>query len=201
MKKYEIKIVDCGFSFEELPTLKIDNIYKGESHGVEAYARIAAGEDALYVNMWTTEPETVAESSGIYGYPSMDSCLEFFFFPNENGERYINVEFNSIGCFFFGFASGNTDLMRIAPLREKNLFSPEIVTRDGGWEIKYRVPYELIRRVFPDFEVYEGKRIKANCYKCCERGSFSHYLTWNDSTDNTGSFHNPKIFGEMIFVK
>ena len=201
METYIIKIVDDGYDQSDVPTLEIKNVFKGESHGIKAYAKIVAAKDAFIVNMWTIEPETVAESSGLYAYPSDDSCLEFFFFPMENGERYINVEFNSVGCFFFGFGTGNSELMRVVPLREKNWFDYKIDVRDDGWEITYKIPYELIRRIFPNFEVHDGKKIRANCYKCSMRGNYPHLLTWNECTDNTNSFHNPKIFGEMIFKK
>ena len=200
MNTYYLKHVSEGFSWDGIPTLTIENIYKGERHGIEAYAQIAWADDAFHVHMWTIEPETYAESKEPFEYPADDSCLEFFFSPMEETTRYFNIEFNSLGCFFFGLGTSKEDLIRLVPLKKKDIFSERIIKHEDGWEIFYTVPYELIRRFFNRFEPFVGKKIRANCYKCSVKGNYPHYLTWNPNGAVMGSFHNTDIFGEMIFV-
>ena len=201
MNSYNIKYAENGFSWEDIPRLKIQNVYKVESHGIEAYAQIVWSNDAFLVHLWTIEPETPAESFSPFDYPSDDSCLEFFFSPIEGNRRYINIEFNSVGCCYFGLATGKHDLVRIIPQTEEDVFSKKITKWDNGWEIYYSVPFELIKRFFENFEPFVGKKIRANCYKCAVRGNYPHYLTWNPDGGQRKSFHNPDIYGEMILTK
>lgn len=197
MKNYTIKIVDNLPDWKNIPILEIDYECWGEYKGITAYAQICCNSDSFMIHMWTTEPETRAEEMGDTCYPCMDSCLEFFFAPMEGDNRYLNVEFNANGCYYFGFATNHDDLLRLIPQRNKNLFLPEIIMNDSGWEIYFTIPYKLIHRFFPEFEIYDGKVIKANCYKCAGEDKYKHYLSWNPVESEEVSFHRTESFGTM----
>lgn len=201
MRTYDIKIVGDSFDWKDIPTINIDNAYFDTPDSIKAYAQIASGTDGLKVHLWTTEPERRAEETGPIGSPCEDSCLEFFFAPMGDDKRYFNVEFNSNGCVFLGFGSSIKDLVRLMLHNNTSPLVPEIRKDDKGWEIFYTFPFEFIRRFFPDFEVYEGKEIIANCYKCSDLGKYPHYLAWSPIVGEPFKFHRTECFGKMKFVK
>lgn len=201
MKQYEIKLTSGEADWNEIPVLSIDCEYPGNPDGIRAFAQICYDESALKLHLWTTESETRAVETGTLGSPCEDSCLEFFFCPMENDNRYFNIEFNSNACLFLGFGSSVDNLVRLLPEEGISLFSPDIKTYENGWEIFYKIPFEFIRRFFPDFKAISGKIIRANCYKCSDLGNYPHYLSWSKVSTNPFTFHNPKCFGEMKFIK
>ena len=198
MKTYEIK----KFSgWDGIEKLDINIPYLDTPDYITANAQIAWDDDAILVHLSTSEPTTRATEEGELGSPWFDSCLEFFFRPMEDEMRYFNIEFNSLGTVFLGFGENVDELTRLIIDKEK-IFAPEINKYEGGWEIFYRVPYSYIRIFFPDFKVYHGKQIYANCYKCADYSEPPHYLSWNEvDRGEDFTFHRPDRYGKMIFVE
>ena len=204
MKTYNIKKVSASPDWSAIPSLEIDERYFDTPSDIHSKAQIAYGEDRLYVHLSVTEPETRAVETGPFGSPCEDSCLEFFFSPMEGDKRYFNIEYNSLGCVWCGFGSSVADLIRLHPESDplfSDTFSPKIDVHEGGWDIEYTVPFEFIRRFFPDFQVYEGKKIRANCYKCSDLATPANYLSWSPIVGEPFKYHRPECFGEMIFSK
>ena len=199
MKTYEIKKMAVGGDWSDKPIVSIDTPYKETPDTVKAWAQLAYDDEAILVRLWTEEYEHRATETGPVGAPYEDCCLEFFFRPMENDPRYFNFENNAIGCCYLGIGSGLHDLVRLIPDTEEDLFSRKVTKFEGGWEITYKFPYSFIRRFFPEFKVYEGKRIRANCFKCADLTEPPHYLSWSPVTEENFTFHKPECFGEMVF--
>jgi len=202
MREYRVKKVTGEPNWESLPFLSIDIPYETTPPDISAYAQVCYNDEELLVHLFCEEPYTRAEETGPLASPCVDSCLEFFFSPDDGDHRYFNIEFNSLGAAYLGF--GNTsvkDLVRLLPVKGSvsELLNAKINKYEGGWEIFYRVPYSFIRRFFKDFKVYEGKVMRANCYKCSDYTTPPHYLAWNDVGGEPLSFHRPNCFGRMIF--
>lgn len=169
-------------------------------HTVKAWAQLAYDDSALLVRLWTVEYKHRAVETGKLGEPCNDSCLEFFFCPMENNATYINFENNSIGCYYLGIGTELPNIIRLIPNSKEDIFDRNVKKFEGGWEITYKIPYEFIRRFFPEFKVYDGKKIRANCFKCAELIEPPHYLSWSPITREKFTFHASECFGEMIFV-
>ena len=200
MKTYEIKKASGSPDWSEIPYINIDVPYLETPKSITAKAQICYNENELLVHLSTVEENIRAESKGPLDAPCEDSCLEFFFSPMENDKRYFNIEFNMNKCIFLGFGSNVKNLIRLIPEEPtEEMFAPKVKKTDDGWEIFYRVPYTLIRRFFPDFEVYSGKKIRANCYKCADLSEPPHYLSWSPVSTENFTFHKPECFGEMVF--
>ena len=165
MKVYEIKRVDGRPCWDTIDALPIDVPYLNTPGDIVARAQIAYDSTALYLHLWAKEPDVRCVETGLLGSPCEDSCLEFFFCPVENDNRYLNIEFNANGCLYLGIADSIQNLVRLLVPDVEALMLPDIRKRDDGWEIFYQVPYSLIQRFFPDFTVYESKSMRANCYK------------------------------------
>ena len=198
MRSYEIrKMTEAGWA--EIPVLPIDNKYFETPEHITAQAQLAYDDTAILVHLSTVERDIRAVENGPLGSPCEDSCLEFFFCPMEGDVRYFNVEYNSNGCIYLGFGSYIGDLIRLIPADGVDVFEPKIVRGEGKWEITYSIPYSFIRRFFPAFGVFSGKRIRANCYKCADFSEPPHYIAWSPIVGEPFKYHRPECFGEMIF--
>ena len=201
MKKYEIKRMADNIDWSDMPIMDIDTPYLDTPENVKAWAQIAYDDEEILVHLWTKEYQHRAVESGPVGKPYEDCCLEFFFSPMEGDNRYFNFENNSIGCFYLGIGTGLHDAVRLIPDGDsgEDIFERKVKHFEGGWEIEYKFPYSFIKRFFPDFKVYEGKKIRANCYKCADLTEPPHYLSWNPVSTENFTFHKPECFGEMVF--
>ncbi len=197
MKEYIVKRTEGKPKWSAISPIAIDTKYLDTKDNVTAEAKICYDDEAIYVHLTTTEPETRSKEVGPTCEPCRDSCLEFFFSPMEGDIRYFNIEFNSRGAFYFGIGSCLKDLVRLLP--KPHVFGARIYRRNDGWSITYRVPHELVRRFFPDYTVYSGKVMRANCYKCSDYAKEPNYLSWNPVEGKTLSFHRPEQFGKFIF--
>lgn len=201
MKNYNIVKVDGNPDWEKIEKLFIDIPYFDTPKDISASAQICYTDNEILVHLVSHEKEIRAMETGLTGSPCDDSCLEFFFCPKKDDNRYFNIEFNSNGCMYLGIASGIHDLVRLIPHNEKyGIFNPQINMFDGGWEIYFAIPFEFIRRFFPDFEVTSGKEIRANCSKVCEGSNPQQFLTWSKIKDEPFTYHQPQSFGYMKFI-
>lgn len=199
MKEAVISCKNGTIDWDKYPVLTIENPVIVEHTDVRAQAQICYDEENLYLHFTAWESEIRAEEEGLLGMPCWDSCMEFFFCPEEGDSRYLNFEMNPKGCLHIGFGASIETALKIVinkDDREANIFAPVITRFDGGWELTYRIPVFFIRRFFPDFSLFSGKIIRANFYKCAEKTSAPHFLTWNIITRRGRSiFHTPAEFG------
>ena len=189
--------------WSKLPRIEIDAPIKESDSPATAYAQICAAEDALLLHLSATEPEVRAEQTSPLAEVCEDSCLEFFFRPMEESMRYFNMEWNPNKSLFLGFGSCIDDLLRIVPEEEQKqkLFDPQVIRREDGWEIFFRVPYSSIQGFVPEFEVKPGKALYCNFYKCGDKLRQPHYLTWNPILrQGPCRFHTPAEFGRLDIV-
>ena len=201
IKEYTATKVEGAIDWQDIDCATMDYRYFDTDESYSAFAQVAYDDENLYVHLVKTEEETLTTQSGILGLPCLDSCLEFFFCPMENDTRYFNIEFNSQGCVFFGFGSNADTLFRLVPegADTADWFSPEIEKTEEGWELTLTIPYSLIRRIFPDFEMKDGKTMRANFYTCADNTNPPHYLSWNEIAGEPFRYHRPECFGIIKF--
>lgn len=193
MRRYVIRAFD---RWEDVEALPIDQNLWLPPADVAAQAQIARTGDALLVRLTAREQHIRAEENGPLGRPCEDSCLEFFFSPVAGDSRYVNIEFNPIGCVWIGLGDG---YFRTRLLPEQDWLEPTTFSTGDGWGIAYRVPFAFIRTLFPAFAPAPGDVLRANCYKCGDKTHQPHYLAWNPVDSKTPNFHRPQDFGEMVF--
>ena len=199
MKQYTINMISAQHDWSAIPQLAIDCKYSNTTDDVRAFGQICCNESELLIHLWTEQKEIRAEEQGLLGMPCKDSCLEFFFCPQEEDIRYLNIEFNFNKCLFLGIGTGLQDLSRIIVSNIESIFSPKVYRTEHGWEIYFKVPYQFIRRFFPNFQVFDGKTIRANCYTCSESSAIPYDFSWNRIQGTPLTFHRPEDFGIMDF--
>ena len=198
MKSYTIIKKPHVLDWEKVPSVQMDIQLQNEPVDISATGQLCYDEEAIYVRLAAKEKNIRAEYTGPLDAPCEDSCLEFFFCPIYGDDRYFNIEYNPNCCIYLGIANGINNLVRLIP--EFGFpFSPNVIRTDDGWEITYQIPFEFIRRFFPDFAPTSGTKIRGNFYKCGDLTVQEHYLCWNQITSNPVSFHRPCDFGFLIF--
>ncbi len=139
-----------------------------------------------------------------------DSCVEFFFSPYEKFPgKYFNLEIN---C-------GGTPLMHynIVPRKEfielciediskieiahslPDLIEPEI-KEPIIWTVEYRIPISILRNHSLVNNPRKGVEWKANFFKCAEKNSNPHFITWSVVKNDKPDFHLPQFFGTLKFL-
>ncbi len=202
MKEAYIPFAGESVDWEAVPVIPVQEKVGSWESDATAYAQICYTEDALLVRLTTNESEIRREVTDPLGMPCQDSCLEFFFCPQEGDLRYFNIEFNPNGCMFLGFGPSIDELTRLIPIenQKQELFDPAVSFHEGGWSICFRVPYRFIRRFFPGFTAAPGKTIRANFYKCGDLLAKPHYLAWNMvAREGRSIYHTPEQFGMLHF--
>lgn len=198
MREYTIVKKGETLEWSRVPVLPIDTLLWREDCGISAFAKICYDEENLYVYLEAKEENIRAVETSPIGSPWEDSCLEFFFRPEIDDDRYMNFEFNPNACFYVGIGHSLEDLMRLIPDGEVP-FNANPVRTEDGWYITYQIPRSFLRIFFPDVEFVSGKEIRANCYKCGNCTVHPHYLSWNPVLCEKPAFHRPEDFGVMYF--
>lgn len=127
-----------------------------------------------------------------------DSCVEFFI--SFDGRGYYNFEFNCIGTALVGFGSdrNNRKLLPLTLVKRIKCFTKMEKTAKGfEWQMQAVIPLT----VFMYHAVFnlEGKKCKANFYKCGDQLPRPHFLAWNNIETAEPDFHQPAFFGDIEF--
>ena len=199
MKTYTIVKKQGDLDWSKVPVATLEPIVQeGLSLDIEASAQLCYDDENLYVHLSAKENPIRAEHTGPLDSVCEDSCLEFFFSPMYGDDRYFNIEYNPNGCVYLGFAENLQKLIRLVP--EFGIpFDPKVEMTEDGWNITYHIPYEFVRRFYPEFNPTSGTKMRGNFYKCADLSPKVHYLWWNPMSLEPLSYHKPKEFGEFIF--
>ncbi|MDO4488185.1 MAG: carbohydrate-binding family 9-like protein [Eubacteriales bacterium] len=190
--------------WDNVPRLSIDHKEVMDfDEDIRAWAQVCYDDEYLYVRLSAYEKNIRAEQTGRFDMPCYDSCLEFFFSPDNNSLKYFNIEMNPNCSMFLGIGTNIEDLIRLDQLRKNGKFSfnPSVEYTEDGWVLTYSIPYSFIRFFFPNFNPKSGDTMRANAFKCGDKCVTPHYLSWNPVDPTVkNSFHNPHAFGLMKFA-
>ncbi len=142
-----------------------------------------------------------------------DSCVEFFFSPGDD-KNYFNFEFNCIGTLLAQYGSGRNDrefidsellqsVGRYSTLGNETFPERKGISGDGfEWELTVTIPFSLVFSVAGFRGGIDGlKEVggRGNFYKCGDKLSTPHYLSWSMIETPQPDFHRPEFFGEIVF--
>ncbi len=130
-----------------------------------------------------------------------DSCMELFFQPFADDERYINFEINPNGAYLCAVGCDRNDRVF---LREISDCAPDIKAciSDSGWSAELFIPEQLVSDVFGrSFSVADTGYIRANCYKCGDLTPSPHYASLFFVDTPNPDYHRPEFFGRIFFDK
>jgi hypothetical protein len=168
--------------------------------------RIAYSDYAIFLKYYVREDFVKAEKTSSNEMVCEDSCVEFFVSPSDDG-IYYNFEFNPIGTCLLASGSSRHDRKKapvsvIETIKRKGTFglSPfKEITGDQSWTLTVVIPFEAFFR--HRISSPEGTQFQANFYKCGDKLTQPHYLTWNPVGTKSPDYHQPGFFGLLRFVR
>lgn len=200
MKTYEVYPVSPnGPQWESLPKAELSNVQWIDVRGIRAWGQLCYDEKFLYIRLEAEEEHILARYTGENDPVSDDSCLEFFFSPEEEGNRYFNVEINPNGACYFGYGCLRHERCRLLCKNIRELFSVRAFSTEKGWGAELALPVWYLEIYFPGFALFPGKKLRGNFQKCAKESLTPHYITWNKIETEKPDFHQPAFFGHLIF--
>jgi len=192
-----------------IPALDI-KLYMGDKpeHLPKTQAKLLYDDQAIYVIFRVEDQYVRAVANETHGEVWKDSCVEFFFTPDQTIDAgYFNLEMNCGGTFLLHHNTkdlprqelelSDCQQIQVATTLPKNI-DPEI-TQPTTWCVEYRLPINIIENYANVAKPAPGVIWRANFYKCADQTSHPHWLTWNKVNHPTPNFHLPKYFGQIIF--
>lgn len=165
---------------------------------------IAYTDNEILLKYYVTEEYFKAEKTrsneGVYE----DSCVEFFVSPSDDG-IYYNFEINGIGTILLGNGTERSNSRTVDPeiiskIRRKSSVGDKPVSERTGnfsWDITIAIPFEVFFR--HEIKDLKGKTFRANFYKCGDKLTVPHYVTWNPINTPNPDYHRPEFFGLLKF--
>ena len=185
--------------------------YMGEKpeHFPKTQAKLLYDEDNLYIFFRVEDQYIQAIADKTHGRVWEDSCVEFFFTPDAELENiYFNLEANCGGTMLFRYKNENNNTEKYVEAAdcEKVEFChslPKIIAEEivepTTWTLSYKLPFDVIAKYSKMTKPKSGVIWKANFYKCADKTSQPHWLTWSYVDNPTPNFHLPQHFGVLEF--
>lgn len=188
------------------------NLFMGDKpeHFPETSAKVLYDNKYIYVIFRVADRYVRAVAREYQGPVWEDSCVEFFLTPGSDiSKGYFNIETNCGGTILFRHQTAPKENMR--PLKSAEFDRIEIahslpkviepeITEPVTWTLEYRFPIEILERYQQVSRPRPGVKWRANFYKCADKTSQPHWLTWSFVAHDSPNFHLPEHFGTLEFV-
>ncbi len=185
--------------------------YMGDKpqHIPRVQAKLTYDEQNLYV-IWKVDDQYVrAVAENHQGPVFRDSCVEFFFIPdNLGGLEYFNLEMNCGGTMLFHHQEYQNpkkiniteeDISQMKVAHSLPRLIPEEIKEKTTWYLEYAIPFKILKNYYQLETPQSGAMWRANFYKCADRTSHPHWLTWALVDNPKPNFHLPQFFGSLVF--
>lgn len=216
-KTLEISEVEFNSEYPGLDEIseKLDNLslknqiavlnWKDFGYRPDVKFSIAYTVHEILLKYYVTEQCFKAEKTETNQAVYEDSCVEFFFSPSVGG-IYYNFEFNGIGTCLMGSGTGRENRIMVDPeiisgIRRRTSAGEKSISEKSGefsWTITIAIPFDII--FHQTIAELKGKTFRANFYKCGDKLSVPHFVTWNPVATDKPDFHKPEYFGFLKFV-
>ena len=186
------------------------HIRERPEHFPPTYAKLLYNDQALHVYFQVEDRYIRAVAENYHDPVCRDSCAEFFFMPGEDlTQGYFNVEINCTGVLLMYHQTGmdqnriEIDIADCATLKiwsslPDGKIDPEL-PGPATWEIKYALPYDMLRKYAPLTQPKPGAIWRGNFYKCADDTSHPHWISWAPIDHPNPNFHLPEFFGTIRF--
>lgn len=200
MQEYTIMPAgENGPNWDSVPKTELTHRLWVKAEEISAWAQVCYDENYIYGRLTAKEAHILSRYEGQTDPVSADSCLEFFFTPDEHRERYFNVEINPKGTPYFGYGRLRGDRYRFVRKDLKQLLQIQTFTTEDGWGVTFAVPVKDLQIFAPQFVPAPGKEIWGNFFKVAEDSQTPHFITWSKIIWEKPDFHRPEFFGKLIF--
>lgn len=185
--------------WDTVPVVELKHMNWVEPCAIQAKAQACHDGENLWVRMEAEESAIRATLTGKLDQVCDDSCLEFFFAPLPEDDRYFNFEWNPLGTLYLGFGAARPTRVRQITKKPEELFNPKPFRTEKGWGIEFKIPASYVGLYIPGYR-FEGEAA-CNFYKCGDRTEKLHYLAWSPLSSSTPDYHRRQDFGSICFEK
>lgn len=119
-----------------------------------------------------------------------DSCVEFFFSPNPEDERYFSFEVNPLGSMLIGLGSGLLDIQYLNTDREIFSIEASLHEKEDFWQAAFHIPYTFTDSYYKPI----SQRFNGNFMKCADDSITPHHGSWSLIETTSPMFHVPSFF-------
>ncbi len=196
--------------FEAAETGNVSNRRPESSdHTPTVKFRVLRGQKFLYVRFDVNDRYVRSVQTEFNSPVCTDSCVEFFVEPKP-GRGYFNFEINAGGTLLCSHIVDPTrtpnGLAKFTALTPDECRTVEIIstmprtvdpeiTDPIQWSVRYRIPLAIFEQHIGEVDFDHPWR--ANFYKCGDKTSHPHWLSWSPVT--ALNFHLPECFGTLEF--
>lgn len=160
---------------------------------------IARSSRYIYVRFHVVGEDLRAVNTANLSPVAQDSCVEFFL-KVAGSDEYWNFEFNCIGTVNASHRVERPNAVRlndeqIASIKRYASCGTEPFEEKPGmhdWSLTVAIPLALIGAEAAPY-------IMANFYKCADKTSHPHYLSWAPIPTEKPNFHQPQYFAKLTF--
>ena len=153
--------------------------------------RVLHDGSSLYVRFDTWEEEVRATYTVPNDPVCRDSCVEFFFQPDNADGRYLSFEINPLGTLLIGLGNGIHDIVYLPD--DRSQFEIETDREAHHWKVCYEIPEAFMRQFFGNLST----RIRGNFMKCADDSAKPHHGCWSKIVMPHPAFHVPQFFGTI----
>lgn len=197
--------VERAFAETEPQTVACCNWQSEFPYAPEVSFRMFHTGGRLMLRFDVAESYTAAMIGEDNGQVWTDSCVEFFIAPDERS--YYNFETSCIGRMLLAERRSRDEGVHPAPQQVLDTierftsypFGKTFAEREGEnrWSLTLGIPPQaLFRHALTD---WSGVAARMNLYKCGDRLSHPHFLSWQPIRTEKPDFHQPEFFGEAEF--
>jgi hypothetical protein len=161
---------------------------------------VAYTADSILLKYNVTENELIAYYREINDPVYQDSCVEFFIKFDED-VNYYNLEFNCMGTALVGYGSGQHERVTIPKATVSKIKSRSYIKTLAGdihWQLSLIIPFKVF--IYHSLTSLKNKACSANFYKCGDKMSYPHFLSWNNIDHPSPNFHLPEFMGKINFI-
>ncbi|RLD33717.1 MAG: hypothetical protein DRI73_05030 [Bacteroidetes bacterium] len=202
-----LSLEDISAELDKLDEMHQINIASWEefSYKPQVEFKVAYHSGNLFIKYYVGEKYIRAVNVNTNESVWEDSCVEFFVAPDDT-VNYFNFEVNCIGTCLVQKGEKREGRKFLAPDEIKNINSfsslgnSPFSERKGSfvWNLTLMIP--LVSICGLQQESLKGLKMKANFYKCGDKLSEMHFLSWNPIGTAQPDFHQPDYFGELEFI-
>jgi hypothetical protein len=156
-------------------------------------AKLAWNEEFLFIAVWITDDEILADVTTRDGPIWHGEAVEFFVKPQPSMKHYFEFEFNALGAC--------SDYYVSAPRRVWSGWDSQLnwkIKKDSkSWQLEVAVPLSVFRLTSETLPK-EGVVWRANLFRI-EKGGSTELSYWSPLIGEDPDFHQPEKFGKLIF--
>jgi hypothetical protein len=190
--------------------LELENYMGGKpKHFPKTQVKILYDSNNIYVFFRVKDNYIKAVAEKTQDPVYRDSCVEIFFTPGTDiSEGYFNIEMNCGGTMLMCHQTArkeNEVKISEQDCRKIKVYAsmPKIITQEivkpTTWTLQYSIPVKVLEKYAKLSKPCTRTKWRANFYKCAERTSHPHWLTWSPIDYPTPDFHLPEYFGTLEF--